>query len=78
MQEQRCHGTWETPWPPARAGRVYQRKEGYPMGHGESDRSIVLRGGRADHMGKGATGLRSPHRKHMPDMIGRRTSCKPH
>ena len=41
-------------------GRVYQRQGGHPMGHGESDRFIVLCGGRADHMGKGATGLRSP------------------
>ena len=29
-------------------------------------------------MGKGATGLRSLHRKHDPDTIGRRTSCQPH
>jgi len=31
----------------------------------ESDHSIVLRDGRADHMGKGMTVLRSPQRKHM-------------
>jgi len=30
----------------------------------ESDRSTVLGDGRADHMGKGATEQRSPHRKH--------------
>ena len=30
----------------------------------ESDRSIVLGDGRADHMGKGATELRSLQRKH--------------
>jgi hypothetical protein len=40
-------------------GRVHQRKEGHLMGHEESDRPIVLCGGRADHMGKEATGLRS-------------------
>ena len=33
----------------------------------ESDRSIVLGDGRADHMGKGATELRSPQRKHDVD-----------
>jgi hypothetical protein len=33
----------------------------------ESDRSIVLGDGRADHMGKGTTGLRSPQRKHDAD-----------
>ena len=53
-------------------------KEGHLMGRGESDRSIVLRGGRADHMGKGATGLRSPQRKHEPDTTGWNNSCKPH
>jgi len=47
------------------------------MGHGESDRSIVLRGGSADHMGKGATGLCSPQRKHGPDKEDRNKTCKP-
>jgi len=31
----------------------------------ESDHLIVLRDGNADHMGKGMTVQRSPHRKHM-------------
>ena len=48
------------------------------MGRGESDRSIVLCGGRADHMGKGATGPRSLQRKHEPDMKVWRNLCKPH
>ena len=48
-------------------GRVFRRKKRRaPGGSWESDRSIVLRGGRTDHMGKGATGLRSPQRKHEP------------
>ncbi len=33
----------------------------------ESDRFIVLGDGRAAHMGKGTTGLRSPQRKHDAD-----------
>ena len=40
---------------------------GHPIDHEASDRPILLRGGRADHMGKGATGLRSLQRKHEPD-----------
>ena len=48
------------------------------MDRGESDRSIVLRGGSADHMGKGATGLRSLQRKHEPDTTGRASLFKPH
>jgi len=59
-------------------GRVYQPTEGHLMGDGESDRSIVLRGGSADHMGKGATGLRSLQRKHEPDTKGWENLCKPH
>ena len=37
----------------------------------ESDQPIVLRDGRAVHMGKGLTGSRSPQRKPFPDMKGR-------
>ena len=36
----------------------------------ESDHFIVLRDGRADHMGKGMTVLRNPQRKLVPDMKG--------
>jgi len=39
---------------------MYQPQEEHPMGAGESDHPIVLRDGRADHMGKGMTVLRSP------------------
>ena len=36
----------------------------------ESDQPIVLGDGRAVHMGKGLTGIRSLQRKHSPDMKG--------
>ena len=39
----------------------------------ESDQSIVLRDGRADHTGKGLTEIRNSKRKHTPDMKGRET-----
>jgi hypothetical protein len=38
----------------------------------ESDHSRVLEGGKAVYMGKGVTVGRSPYRKHVPDMQGRR------
>jgi len=48
------------------------------MDHGESDRSIVLRGGSADHMGKGATGQRSLQRKTCTGYEKSEEPCKPH
>ena len=57
-------GTWEAPLSPFERVGCANPKEGHPKGRGESDRSIVLRGGSADHMGKGATGLCSSQRKH--------------
>lgn len=53
-------GTWEALLPPPRGGKMYQPKEEYLMGKRESDHSIVLRDGRADHMGKGMTVLYRP------------------
>jgi len=50
------------------SGRLDQREEGEPMVIRESDQPIVLRDGRADHMGKGLTGVRSLKRKPVPDM----------
>lgn len=44
---------------------MYQPQEDHLMGKRESDHSIVLRDGRAVHMGKGMTVLCSPQRKHM-------------
>jgi hypothetical protein len=48
-------------------GRASQPKEECPMGNKrrESDHPIVLRDGKADHMGKGMTVLCSTQRKHM-------------
>ncbi len=73
-------GTWEAPWFPSatRAGCTNAINGGHPMDHGESDHSTVLGGGRADHMGKGVTGLRSPQRKHELVMKDWSISCKPH
>jgi hypothetical protein len=42
---------------PEHAGRTFQQNEESLKGVRESDRFIVLRGGRADHMGKGTTEL---------------------
>jgi len=63
-------GTWEAPRSPLRVGCT-NPIEGHPTGRGESDRSIVLRGGRSDHMGKGATGLRSLQRQHAAGLLDR-------
>ncbi len=41
------------------------------MGGRESDSLIVLRDGKADHMGKGWAVWRKTHRKLLPDMQGR-------
>ena len=67
----RKRGVWNLGGPAVSLARVgwTNPKEGHPMGRGESDRSIVLRGGRADHRGKGATGLHSSQRKHEPDCL---------
>ena len=60
-------GTWETLIPPRRnsRGKAVQPKESCLKGVRESDHLIVLRDGKADHMGKGMTVLRSPQRKHV-------------
>ncbi len=42
---------------PDHAGRTVQQNEESLKGVRESDRFIVLRGGRADHKGKGTTEL---------------------
>lgn len=48
-------------------GERRQAKRGPLKKAGGSDLSIVLRDGRADHMGKGEAGVRSLNRKHDPD-----------
>ena len=45
--------------------------EGALMSRRESDQLIVLGDGSAVHKGKRLTVIRSPHRKHHPDMQGR-------
>ncbi|HDO33732.1 MAG TPA: hypothetical protein ENH08_01270, partial [Chromatiales bacterium] len=46
------------------------RSAAQPKAAGKSDHPIVLRDGRADHMGKGVTVLRSLQRKLAPDGVG--------
>ena len=65
-------GTWEIHDPPAQprncgAGRESQLHGGRATGSWKSDHFIVLRDGRADHMGRGVAGMRSPQRKHDTD-----------
>jgi len=57
---------------PFEAGRSTgpQQKEQQPKTFGESDHLIVLRDGRADHMGKGVTVMRSRQRQLEPDNVG--------
>ncbi len=52
-------------------GKFLQPKEGGLTTYRESDHTIVLGDGRADHMGKGVTELCSLQRKHGPDKEGR-------
>ncbi len=52
-------------------GKFLQPKEGELTAYRESDHTIVLGDGRADHMGKGVTGLCSLQRKHGPAKKGR-------
>lgn len=60
-------GTWEAPWIPAETGRRCQHKRRHSGYSGGVRSSIVLGGGRAVHMGKEATILRSLQREHGPD-----------
>ena len=46
------------------------QREKQPKAFGESDHLIVLRDGRADHMGKGLTVIGSPQRPLAPDKVG--------
>ena len=54
------------------AGRrvVSRQRRKQPKATRESDHPIVLRDGRADHMGKGVTVVRSLQRKLAPDRVG--------
>jgi len=57
------------------SGRLLEAKRRAPRTAGESDHLIVLRDGRADHRGKGVTGIRSLQRKHCADVKGRISSA---
>ena len=46
------------------------QREKQPKAAGESDHLIVLRDGRADHMGKGVTVMRNRQRKPVRDNVG--------
>ena len=59
-------GTWEAPWVPGETGRSRQHKRRHSGYSGGVRSSIVLGGGRAVHMGKEATILRSLQREHGP------------
>ena len=57
--------------PPASGRRAEPlRRERQPKAAGESDHPIVLRDGRADHMGKGVTVIRGLQRQLAPDEVG--------
>ena len=61
--------TWETlrfPFTIINKVGCSNKLEGHSMIRRESDHFIVLRDGRADHMGKGVAGRRSPQRKQVP------------
>jgi len=58
----------DTPEPGRRAKPRQRAKQ--PRAFGESDHLIVLRDGRADHMGKGVTVIRSLQRKLALDKVG--------
>ncbi len=60
-------------WTPTVGYQVCQTmdRKGWQTGCRESDSLIVLRDGKADHMGKGWAVWRKTHRKLLPDMQGR-------
>ena len=58
----------DTPEPGRRAEPLQRAKQ--PKAARESDHPIVLRDGRADHMGKGVTVIRSLQRQLAPDKVG--------
>ena len=60
-----------------KAGRLGGEEDGPARSDGESDQPVVLGDGRADHVGKGLTGVRSLRRKHGP-YKGDGEQCEPH
>jgi RNA-directed DNA polymerase len=67
MYEEICIRTWESLFAPTVLVGLTERKRGSPMAGRQSYQLIVLRGGRADHMGKGLTEICSLQREHFPD-----------
>ena len=61
-----------------KGGRACREVESRPKADWESDQLIVLGDGKADHVGKGLTGIRSLQRKHEPNKEDRTKPCKPH
>ena len=62
---------WSLPLPGMpETGRAVEprERERHPKASGESDHLIVLRDGRADHMGKGVTVICIRYRKPLRDM----------
>ena len=57
-------------WPETGRRAEPRQREKQPKALGESDHLIVLRDGRADHMGKGVTVIGSPQRPLAPDTVG--------
>jgi len=73
MGNQDTEPSWSLPIDdtPVAGRRAEPRQRGRrPRASGESDHLIVLRDGRADHMGKGVTVIRSLQRKLAPDNVG--------
>jgi len=73
MGNQETEQSWslkisDTPGTGRRAEPLERGKQ--PKALGESDHLIVLRDGRADHMGKGVTVIRSLQRPLAPDKVG--------
>jgi len=67
MRGEKRARTWEALLAPEAEmliGRIFREKEEYPKAIRESDQLIVLGDGKADHEGKGLTGIRSLQRKH--------------
>ena len=55
----------------------YCHRESPPQAAGVAYHASYSEVGKAHHMGKGVTGVRSPHRKRMPDTVGSDTQKPP-